>query len=141
MEAYLINMHLLVPRSRSSAKVKVKNIKVTFFKKWLFRGHSCFTNTSCFFVYFQFTTRSDIDDYNQFLVLLIEFLPSIVIGVLNGIYPLLFELLVLAENYRPATVVKLTLIRLVLEFFMPPIERSGGILFYCCLSICLSAQT
>ena len=24
------------------------NIKVTFLKKWPFRGHSCFTNTSCF---------------------------------------------------------------------------------------------
>ena len=23
------------------------NIKVTFLKKWPFRGHSCFTNTSC----------------------------------------------------------------------------------------------
>ena len=32
MKAYLINMHLLVPRPRSSAKVKV-NIKVTFLKK------------------------------------------------------------------------------------------------------------
>ena len=42
MKAYLINMYLLVPRSRS-------NIKVTFLKKWPFWGHSCFTNTSCFF--------------------------------------------------------------------------------------------
>ena len=25
------------------------NIKVTFLKKWPFLGHSCFTNTSCFF--------------------------------------------------------------------------------------------
>ena len=24
-------------------------IKITFLKKWLFREHSCFTNTSCFF--------------------------------------------------------------------------------------------
>ena len=47
MKTYLINMHLLVPRSRSSAKAKVK-YKVTFLKKRPFRGHSCFTNTSCF---------------------------------------------------------------------------------------------
>ena len=26
------------------------NIKVTFLKKWPFRGHSCFTNTSCYFL-------------------------------------------------------------------------------------------
>ena len=46
MKAYLINMHLLVPNSRSSAKSR-SNIKVTFLKKWPFRGHSFFTNTSC----------------------------------------------------------------------------------------------
>ena len=49
MKAYLINMHLLVPRSRSSARSR-SNINVTFLKKWPFRGHSCFTNTSCFFL-------------------------------------------------------------------------------------------
>ena len=27
------------------------NIKVTFLKKWPFRGHSCFTNTSCFLLH------------------------------------------------------------------------------------------
>ena len=34
-------MHLVVQRSRS-------NLEVTFLKKWPFRGHSGFTNTSCF---------------------------------------------------------------------------------------------
>ena len=48
MKAYLINMHLLVLRSRSSAKVKVK-YKGYILKKLPFRGYSCFTNTSCFF--------------------------------------------------------------------------------------------
>ena len=48
MKAYLINMQLLVPRSRSSAKFKVK-YKGYISKKLRFRGHSCFTNTSCFF--------------------------------------------------------------------------------------------
>ena len=37
-----MNMHLLVPRSKSSAKVKVKY-------KGYISSHSCFTNTSCFF--------------------------------------------------------------------------------------------
>ena len=47
MKAYLINMHLLVPRSRSSAKIKVK-YKGYISQKWPFLGHSCFTNTSFF---------------------------------------------------------------------------------------------
>ena len=47
MKAYLINMHLLAPRSRSSAKVKVK-YKGYISQKWPFWLHSCFTNTSCF---------------------------------------------------------------------------------------------
>ena len=48
MKAYLINMHLLISRSRSSAKVKVKCKGYTF-QKMAFREHSCFTNTSCSF--------------------------------------------------------------------------------------------
>ena len=36
MKAYLINMHLLVPRSRSSAKVKVK------FKGYISQKNGCF---------------------------------------------------------------------------------------------------
>ena len=40
MKAHLIDTHLLVPRSRS-------NIEVMFLKRWVFRGHKCFTNTSC----------------------------------------------------------------------------------------------
>ena len=49
MKAYLFNMHLLVPRSRLSAKVKVK-YKGYISQKWSFWGHSCFTNTSCLFM-------------------------------------------------------------------------------------------
>ena len=37
----------VVPRSKSRS-----NMKITLFKTWLLRGHSSFTNTSCF-VYFQ----------------------------------------------------------------------------------------
>ena len=48
MKEHLINTHLLVPRSRSSAKVKVKYKGYISQKKWPFRGHSGFTNTSCF---------------------------------------------------------------------------------------------
>ena len=46
MKAYLINMHQLVPRSRSSAKVKVK-CKGYISQKKAVSGHSCFTNTFC----------------------------------------------------------------------------------------------
>ena len=46
MKAHLINTHLLV--SRSSAKVKVK-YKGYISQKIAVWGHSCFTNTSCFF--------------------------------------------------------------------------------------------
>ena len=46
MKAHLINMHLLVPRSRSSAKVKVK-CKGYISQIMAVSGHSCFTNTSC----------------------------------------------------------------------------------------------
>ena len=47
MKAHLIDTHLLVPRSRSSAKVKVK-YQGHVSQKWVFRAHLCFTNTSCF---------------------------------------------------------------------------------------------
>lgn len=47
------------------------------------------------------------------LVLLISFLPSLTITILNVIIPLIFEILVKAEDYTEDMVVKLTLIRTV----------------------------
>ena len=54
MKAYLIIKHLLVPRSRSSAKVKVK-LKVTFLKKWPFRG-ICVSQTHLVYLFFYWST-------------------------------------------------------------------------------------
>ena len=50
MKAHLIDKHLLVPRSKSSAKVKVKYKDYISPKKAVL-GHLCFTNTSCFPLY------------------------------------------------------------------------------------------
>ena len=49
MKAYLINMHLLVPRSRSSAKVKVK-YKGYIFQKMAISGAFVFYKHILFFV-------------------------------------------------------------------------------------------
>jgi len=66
----------------------------------------------CFKFVFQFTTRANVEnDYHAFVLLFVEFLPSIVIGLLNGIYPLIFDILVKFEQYRPAFVIKISLIR------------------------------
>ena len=43
-----------LPRSRS-------NFKVNLFFKWPLRGHSCFTNTSCFPSFFHFFLRTRVD--------------------------------------------------------------------------------
>lgn len=47
------------------------------------------------------------------IVLLVEFLPSLTITALNGIVPLIFGLVVKAENYTPEFTIKITLIRTV----------------------------
>jgi len=66
----------------------------------------------------QFTTDPNVkNDYHSLVILLVEFLPSIVIGLLNGIYPVIFDLLVKAEGYRPATVIKVNLIRSACLFY------------------------
>ena len=49
MKAYLINMHLLVPRSRSSAKVKVK-YKGYISQKMAVSGAFMFLNNILFFM-------------------------------------------------------------------------------------------
>ena len=48
MKAHLVDTHVLVPRSRSSGKVKVK-YQGHIPEKQPFWGHQCFTNTSCSF--------------------------------------------------------------------------------------------
>lgn len=45
------------------------------------------------------------------MVLLVEFLPSLTITALNGIVPLIFGIVVKAENYTPEGTIKITLIR------------------------------
>lgn len=60
-----------------------------------------------------FTTSSDAANYHSLVLLLVEFLPSIVIGLCNGIYPLIFGILVNFEEYRPAFVIKISLVRQV----------------------------
>ena len=55
MKAYLINMHLLVPRSRSSAKVKVKyksyiSQKMAISEAFVFRKHNLFPFPTMFFI-------------------------------------------------------------------------------------------
>ena len=54
MKAHLIDTHLLVPRSRSSAKVKVE-YQGHVLKRWVFRVHKCFTNTFCIKFLFVYT--------------------------------------------------------------------------------------
>ncbi|XP_052245984.1 transmembrane channel-like protein 7 [Dreissena polymorpha] len=61
-----------------------------------------------------FTTQSDVATNNHSLViLLVQFLPSIVIGVLNGAYPVIFGHLGKLEGCRPATAIRFQLIRMV----------------------------
>lgn len=45
------------------------------------------------------------------VILLVEFLPSLTITLLNVIIPLLFEVLVKAEDYTEEFVIKITLVR------------------------------
>ncbi|XP_060601811.1 transmembrane channel-like protein 7 isoform X1 [Ruditapes philippinarum] len=62
----------------------------------------------------EFTTDPDVENkYHSLVILVVQFLPSIVIGLLNGIYPLIFDVLVIFEKYRPAFVIKISLIRMV----------------------------
>ena len=48
---------------------------------------------------------------NPFLKLLVEFLPSLTVTVLNFLVPLIFQKLVLAEGYSPTTEIKITIFR------------------------------
>ncbi|XP_050394556.1 transmembrane channel-like protein 7 [Patella vulgata] len=50
---------------------------------------------------------------DQILVFIVEFLPSIVITVLNAVLPLVFELVIQLEHYTQEFVIKLSLIRTV----------------------------
>ncbi|XP_041363447.1 transmembrane channel-like protein 7 isoform X2 [Gigantopelta aegis] len=48
-----------------------------------------------------------------YVVLLVEYLPSIVLTALNAAVPVIFDIIVLAEQYTQAFVIKLTLVRTV----------------------------
>lgn len=60
---------------------------------------------------FQFTTSGSSDDFHEIVVLFVLYLPSIIISVLNAIYPLLFALIVKLEKYKPSFVIKITILR------------------------------
>lgn len=65
-----------------------------------------------FFRSFKFLAAPDAKTNNDaIIVLLVEFLPSLTITALNGIVPLIFGLVVKAENYTPEFTIKITLIR------------------------------
>ncbi|KAJ8318539.1 hypothetical protein KUTeg_003630 [Tegillarca granosa] len=57
--------------------------------------------------------NSDTSGYDNFVVLLVGFLPSLTITALNAALPLLFGILVEFERYRPAFKIKITLARSV----------------------------
>ena len=59
----------------------------------------------------QFTTSMDAKSYSKIVVALVQFLPSIIIAVFNGVSPIIFQLLVKFEDYKPSTVIKLTTLR------------------------------
>ncbi|XP_067930834.1 transmembrane channel-like protein 7 [Watersipora subatra] len=59
------------------------------------------------------TTWPEYHGWNTSLQLLIEYMPSLTITILNIIVPLLFEKVVIGEDYTPQTEVQITLIRTV----------------------------
>nr|KAG5697184.1 hypothetical protein BaRGS_002193 [Batillaria attramentaria] len=73
----------------------------------------------CIYYVISFSTEyaSDHSDasgtWNELLLLLVQFLPSITITVLNALLPILFEKVVVGEEYTAAFVIKITLIRTV----------------------------
>ena len=69
MKAYLINMHLLVPRSRLSAKVKVK-YKGYISQKMAVSGEFVFhKHVLGFFLFFFFSSSANAFNLDQFKIL------------------------------------------------------------------------
>ncbi|XP_069124755.1 transmembrane channel-like protein 7 isoform X3 [Argopecten irradians] len=68
---------------------------------------------SAYLIYFvqKYSTETTSDD--NFVLLLIQYLPSITLGALNGLLPLIFEALIKFEDYTTAFAMKLHLIRIV----------------------------
>ncbi|KAL5018437.1 hypothetical protein ScPMuIL_004159 [Solemya velum] len=60
-----------------------------------------------------FTQSADVTSKDDLTVLLVQYSPSIVIAVLNGVVPLVFGIVVKGEDYSQPMVVKITLIRVV----------------------------
>ena len=61
------------------------------------------------------TNSEAYSGYSQTVRFLIQYLLSIVIAVLNGLLPVLFKFLVKWEDYTPAFVTNITLVRSVQE--------------------------
>ncbi|XP_067672151.1 transmembrane channel-like protein 7 [Haliotis asinina] len=70
---------------------------------------------ACIFFATKFSTEfvSSNPSANSYLLLLVQFLPSLTLTVLNVIIPLIFDKVVLLEQYSQAVVVQMTLIRTV----------------------------
>ncbi|XP_033739137.1 transmembrane channel-like protein 7 isoform X4 [Pecten maximus] len=68
---------------------------------------------SAYLIYYvqKFSTETTSDD--TFVLLLIQYLPSITLGALNGLLPIIFELLIKFEDYTTQFAMKLHLIRIV----------------------------
>ena len=59
----------------------------------------------------QFRDEPDYETMNRFLMLLIEYMPSLTISALNMIIPIFFGLLVKIEDYHLETSDKITIAR------------------------------
>lgn len=58
---------------------------------------------------FQLTNNNK--DLNDTVLLIVQFLPSLTITMLNVIVPAIFDKVVLVEDYMPAFAIRITLIR------------------------------
>ncbi|XP_052790998.1 transmembrane channel-like protein 7 [Mya arenaria] len=60
-----------------------------------------------------FTTSEEAASYHTFVVLVVEFLPSIAIAAVNATFPAIFYMAARLERYTPAFVIKITIMRIV----------------------------
>ncbi|XP_060079989.1 transmembrane channel-like protein 7 [Ylistrum balloti] len=81
-----------------------------FFINWLILA---MLGGSAYLIYFvqKFSTETTSSD--SFVLLLIQYLPSITLGALNGILPIIFQILIKFEDYTTGFALKLHLIRIV----------------------------
>ncbi|XP_056020163.1 transmembrane channel-like protein 7 isoform X5 [Ostrea edulis] len=104
-------------RKRMTGNEKCKLYTIRFFINFMV---VCILGGSGYLIYWvtdwvtSFLADPDNKTTNDnIVVLLVEFLPSLTITALNGIVPLIFGIVVKAENYTPEGTIKITLIRTV----------------------------